>query len=147
MPLRCIDAMHPYEPFVSLSRDFSYKICPVLTSSHPLTTSRSKLSCWLEPPFLPDPVQHCNRYCEKTTGGFLLRFGRLVLMIKRYAKKIVQASKTWQKYFLWWFFETCQGFFSIFFGKMLVVSSIFFRKNIFFISPKLGQFFLHLVLS
>ena len=93
MSLRCIDAMHPYEPFLSLSRDFSYKICPVLTSSHPLTTSRSKLPCWPEPPFLADPVQICNRYCEKTTGGFLLRFGRLVLMIKRDAKKIVQASE------------------------------------------------------
>ena len=46
MSLRCIDAMHPYEPFLSLSRDFSYKICPVLTSSHPLTTSRSKVPGW-----------------------------------------------------------------------------------------------------
>ena len=46
MLLRCIDAMHPYEPFLSLSRDFSYKICPVLTSSHPLTTSRSKVPGW-----------------------------------------------------------------------------------------------------
>ena len=46
MLLRCIDAMHPYEPFLSLSRDFSYKICPVLTSSHPLITCRSKVPGW-----------------------------------------------------------------------------------------------------
>ena len=46
MLLRCIDAMHPYEPFVSLSRDFSNKICSVLTSSHPLTTSRPKVLGW-----------------------------------------------------------------------------------------------------
>ena len=86
----------------------------LLPSSHNLQISGSRL---VQLQNASDRVKICAQYCEKTTGSFLLRFGRLVLMIKEDIKKLSELKR--KKINIFW----------IIFSKILSIFYVFFSSE------------------